>query len=96
MMTPGSSCCQSLSTTPLSCAFAAPRFLLGVEDAKLRGAYLDPAAGKVNFGEWAERWYKTTAGLNPPRGTPTVSSWTTRSSPPFEKATLAGRATRVP
>jgi hypothetical protein len=34
-----------------------------VEDAKLRGAYVDPAAGKVNFGEWAERWYKTTAGL---------------------------------
>jgi hypothetical protein len=28
----------------------AERFLLGVEDAKLRGAYVDPAAGKVNFG----------------------------------------------
>jgi integrase len=41
----------------------AERFLVGIEDAKLRGAYVDPAAGKVAFGEWAERWYNTTAAL---------------------------------
>jgi integrase len=43
----------------------AERFLVGIEDAKLRGAYVDPAAGKIRFGEWAERWYTTTAHLKP-------------------------------
>jgi integrase len=43
----------------------AQRFLIEVEDSKLRGAYVDPAAGKMAFAEWAERWYKTTAGLKP-------------------------------
>src|SRR5919109_5557566 len=41
----------------------AERFLVSVEDAKLRGAYVDPAAGKVAFAEWAERWYNTTSAL---------------------------------
>jgi integrase len=41
----------------------AERFLVAVEDAKLRGAYVDPAAGRVPFSEWAERWYNTTAAL---------------------------------
>jgi integrase len=39
--------------------------LIAIEDSKRRGAYVDPKAGKVAFGEWAERWYKTTAGLKP-------------------------------
>src|SRR6266540_5768270 len=43
----------------------AERFLVGIEDAKLRGAYVDPAAGKVELGEWAERWFATTATLRP-------------------------------
>jgi integrase len=43
----------------------AERFLVGIEDAKLRGAYVDPAAGRIGFGEWAERWYTTTAHLKP-------------------------------
>jgi integrase len=43
----------------------AERFLVGIEDAKLRGAYVDPAAGKVLFLEWAGRWYNTTAALRP-------------------------------
>jgi integrase len=37
----------------------AQRFLVEVEGAKLKGAYVDPAAGKVKLGEWAERWYAT-------------------------------------
>ena len=41
----------------------AERFLVSIEDAKLRGAYVDPAAGRVPFAEWAERWYNTTAAL---------------------------------
>jgi integrase len=43
----------------------AERFLVAVEDAKLRGAYVDPAAGRVPFAEWAERWQRTTATLRP-------------------------------
>jgi integrase len=43
----------------------AERFLVSIEDAKLRGAYVDPAAGRVPFSEWAERWYLTTAHLKP-------------------------------
>jgi len=43
----------------------ARRFLVGVEDSKLRGAYVDPAKGKVVFDEWAERWFATTADLKP-------------------------------
>jgi integrase len=43
----------------------AERFLVSIEDAKLRGAYVDPAAGRVPFAEWAERWERTTATLRP-------------------------------
>jgi excisionase family DNA binding protein len=43
----------------------AEQFLLGIEDAKLRGAYVDPAAGRVGFTEQAERWFATTAALRP-------------------------------
>jgi hypothetical protein len=64
----------------------AERFLLGIEDAKLRGAYVDPAAGRVNFGEWAERWYKTTAGLK----ASTRQLLDYQILPTFQKATLAG------
>src|SRR5215216_4665765 len=68
----------------------AERFLLGVEDAKLRGAYVDPAAGKVNFGEWAERWYKTTAGLKPSTRHTYRQLLDYQILPTFGKATLAG------
>jgi integrase len=43
----------------------AERFLVGIEDAKLRGAYVDPAAGRVGFTEQAGRWFATTAALRP-------------------------------
>jgi integrase len=43
----------------------AERFLIGVEDSKLRGAYVDPAAGRIGVADWAERWYAATAALRP-------------------------------
>ncbi len=43
----------------------AERFLVAIGDAKLRGAYVDPAAGRVSFAEQAERWFMTTAPLRP-------------------------------
>jgi hypothetical protein len=30
------------------------------------GAYVHPRAGKLPFGEWAERWFRTTADLKLP------------------------------
>ncbi len=37
----------------------AQRWLASNEGAKLHGAWVDPRAGKVLLGEWAERWYQT-------------------------------------
>jgi integrase len=43
----------------------AERWLTENEAAKLRGAWVDPAAGRERFGEWAERWFAATAALRP-------------------------------
>ena len=43
----------------------AERHIVTMEDAKLRGAYVDPGAGRVPLGPWAERWYASTAHLKP-------------------------------
>jgi integrase len=43
----------------------AKRWLHENETAKGNNAWVDPAAGKVRLGEWAERWYATTAALRP-------------------------------
>jgi hypothetical protein len=45
----------------------ADRWLTENEAAKLPGrAWVDPAAGRERFGEWAERWYGTTARCGRP------------------------------
>jgi integrase len=43
----------------------AERWLHENEMSKGKGAWVDPAAGRVRLGEWAERWYATTAALRP-------------------------------
>jgi integrase len=43
----------------------AKRWLHENETAKGNNAWVDPAAGTVRLGEWAERWYATTAALRP-------------------------------
>jgi integrase len=43
----------------------ATNWLAENEAAKLRGAWVDPAAGRERFGDWAERWYATTVALRP-------------------------------
>jgi hypothetical protein len=43
----------------------AVRWLAENEAARNRGAWVDPAAGRERLGEWAERWYATTAALRP-------------------------------
>ncbi|MGI5519337.1 tyrosine-type recombinase/integrase [Micromonospora sp. CA-259024] len=37
----------------------AEAFLVSVESDKLRGAYVDPAAGRITFAEYAENWLRT-------------------------------------
>ncbi|HYY78707.1 MAG TPA: tyrosine-type recombinase/integrase [Actinomycetes bacterium] len=68
----------------------AERFLVGVEDAKLRGAYVDPQLGRVTFGEWAERWYRTTADLKPASRRTYRKLLDNQVLPAFGRATLAG------
>jgi Phage integrase, N-terminal SAM-like domain len=36
-----------------------------VESAKLRGAWTDPAAGRVTFASWLEEWWGSAADLRP-------------------------------
>ncbi len=37
----------------------AEAFLVTVESDKLRGSYVDPAAGRITFAEYAETWLRT-------------------------------------
>jgi Phage integrase, N-terminal SAM-like domain len=68
----------------------AQRFLVSVEDAKLRGSYVDPAKGKVAFAEWAERWFATTADLKPATRRTYRMLLDNQVLPHFGAATLAG------
>jgi integrase len=43
----------------------ADRWLHANETAKQDRRWVDPAAGRERFGEWAERWYAATAALRP-------------------------------
>src|SRR5436305_4342623 len=38
---------------------AADAFLVSMETDKLRGAYVEPARGRMTFGEFAENWLRT-------------------------------------
>jgi len=68
----------------------AQRFLVGIEDAKLRGAYVDPAKGKVGFSEQAEGWFRTTADLKPGTRRTYRMLLDNQVLPHFGTATLAG------
>jgi hypothetical protein len=68
----------------------ARRFLVEVEDSKLRGAYVPPEAGRVGLAEWAERWYRTTAGLKPGTRRTYRQLLDNQVLPHFGTATLAG------
>jgi integrase len=68
----------------------ARRFLVEVEDAKLRGAYVPPEAGRVGLAEWAERWYRTTADLKPGTRRTYRQLLDNQVLPHFGGATLAG------
>jgi hypothetical protein len=68
----------------------AERFLVSVEDAKLRGAYVDPAKGRIGFREWAERWFSSTAALRPSTRRDYRMLLDRQILPAFADATLVG------
>jgi integrase len=68
----------------------ARRFLVGVEDSKLRGAYVPPEAGRDVFAEWAERWFRTTADLKPGTRRTYRQLLDNQVLPHFGSSTLAG------
>jgi hypothetical protein len=68
----------------------AEQFLVGIEDTKLRGAYVDPQLGRVLFGEWAERWFRTTADLKPSSRRTYRKLLGNQILPAFERAALGG------
>jgi integrase len=43
----------------------AERWLADIEHAKTRGAWTDPALGKVRFSDWLTAWWATTTNLRP-------------------------------
>jgi integrase len=43
----------------------AERWLVEIEHAKHRGAWTDPALGKVRFADWLQAWWATTTNLRP-------------------------------
>jgi integrase len=43
----------------------AERWLADVQHAKSRGAWTDPALGKVRFADWLQAWWATTTNLRP-------------------------------
>jgi integrase len=43
----------------------AERHLTAVEHGKLSGAYVDPAAGRLRFGQWWQQWSEAQVGLRP-------------------------------
>ena len=65
----------------------AEQFLVSIEDAKLRGAYVDPQLGRVLFGEWPSAGFGPRPISSRRRGGPTASCSTTR---------FCRRSSRVP
>lgn len=43
----------------------AERFMTNLDHGRLNGAYVDPSAGRMTVGEWAERWMRGQVQLKP-------------------------------
>ncbi|MGH2827713.1 MAG: tyrosine-type recombinase/integrase [Actinomycetota bacterium] len=67
----------------------AQRYLSTVENAMLRGEWIDPERGRVTFGEWAERWFDTTVTLKPKTRLSYASLLRNVIMPTFEEIPLA-------
>jgi integrase len=65
-------------------------YLSSVETDVHRGQYVDPAGGRVLFGEWAERWWSTTVNLRPSTRARDDSLYRNHIEPTFGAFPLAG------
>jgi integrase len=68
----------------------AGRWLAENEATRNVGAWVDPAAGRDRFGEWAERWFRTTLDLKPGTRRTYRQLLDNQVIPTFGTATLAG------
>jgi integrase len=68
----------------------AQRWMADNETARNAGAWVDPAAGRDRFGEWAERWFRTTLDLKPGTRRTYRQLLDNQVLPHFGGATLAG------
>jgi len=56
----------------------AERYLIGIENSKLVGSYVDPGRSKVTISEWADEWLAAQQHLKPStyaKHTGTISKW---------------------
>ena len=67
----------------------AERFLASVENAKITGAYVDPALAKVAVEEWAELWLDGQAHLKPTTRSRYAGILRTRIHPKWDRVKLA-------
>jgi hypothetical protein len=76
----------------------AQRFLTEMENSKLKGAWTNPAFGRVLFREWFVEWQRTTARLRPNTEARTSGCSGCMSSPTSARyrSPASGNATFVP
>ncbi len=64
--------------------------MVETEASKGKRIWVDLAAGKATFGEWAKRWYKTTASLKPSTRALLPAAPRRPAPPTFERIPLPG------
>lgn len=67
----------------------AEQFLAQMEVDKARGSWVDPTLGRVSFGEWSERWLRTTTHLKPKTRSGYESMLRARLLPAFEPVAIS-------
>ena len=67
----------------------AERFVVEVEHAKSRGAWVDPTLGRVTFATWLEQWWATTTNLRESTQARDEASLRVHAAPRFGRMPLA-------
>lgn len=67
----------------------AERWLIDQQSARQRGAWVDPALGRLTFGKWVEQWESTLVNLRPTTRVLNVGVARNYLRPRFEDAPLA-------
>ena len=67
----------------------AERFVVEVEHAKSRGAWVDPTLGRITFATWLEQWWATTTNLRESTQARDEASLRVHAAPRFGRMPLA-------